>query len=1436
MNPDNPLFGLFKKPEDETNPLRSLFTSQLNIDSPEPIEPKTNPSSEELMKLVPTPEPKPIPELGWNKPSEFQMERPTPQGQGSIDTSKPIMPAGEAPQLLKDVGKGALKDLDIAMTYLKPIAVPIQQVLKKGVQLFSPSGEFKPSQVLETAKSIPPTLGAEILRPVKELLTPEAQANVTAMEKQSGEGFTQQMLDKGYSKVLSYALGGTLDLAPYLISPESAVKILQKGGQEAVNLVEKTNEALNLAKAYGTDIDVKNLTEILKISENPEAGFAGFKPRGTPNDKVSMLEDILKKPLVKGQLAQGLVKINTVSIDEARNIAKQLIDKGYKDVSAEATKTGAFYVGLEKSPHNMQIAKGEPLKPIEPVPIEAGKGIEIPPPTTDIRAYNDWRNKVGEYEAERFERINTSDVNRLSSLDKNGGQWKTYERDNPVLKNNPKEIIIYRATIGEEFKPGDYIYLNKKMVLEHQKAIEEPGTKILSQKVSLDSITGGQDSTEFIYNPKGIPPSKMTPKALRAMTPEAGFAGFKPKKSLKEEEFPNAGKEFAEGGKIPPEKPPVPPSIVEPPKPPITPEAELPIPKEPSKAKVEAGKVITKDYVYHNTAERHLESIANNGLTKNEAGIYPHGIKERPDLDTKQMIYFSDKETRAKEFGGRGNTLLRVRKSELNPKDIYEYKSFKNIETRYWGNDIAPDKIEIEINGEWKPLKEYVSEDLGIKLEKSTTPIAKIEGVIPPEKPPVPPSEPDFSKNQYVKNEPINIDLGKSDKEAGKNMVSEYVGVRNAQITRGNQLAREIKNEVPNITERQGMFWYKAANGDKAIIEEALKNPVYKEYYPQFEAALNLSEKAKANLNKVSQYYTESGVVAQDIGTIRNVRENYMNRIYKPEPPVDYVKTEQARGLQQTTSHAKSRVFDTEFDALAGGKKFATTDIADALSVHNEEMARVNTARSLADTMVNNDIGAWHRPDNIPEGWVKVGNLQKSIPIRDAEGKAVIGEGGNQVHSVSVFTAPKGIAKALSVIVDPNFTNKIELLKGIQKYQGLVKTGKLSFSMFHHWAITHQILTSKGISAFKDLPQLMEKLTGGEFKLMEEDFARHNGITTLLSDNQDVMRNLVDKEATLYGKITNLPGIKQVLKGAEWNSDLLFDKYQRYFKVMTYQKEVTGWLGSHLNATDTEIALAKKSIAKGINNLYGGLNWETLGINKTNQSLLRLSLLAPDWTYSNLSTIGHAFTSGSPAGAIARRNLFLCLTGGMILTEGLNYWLTGHFTDKNKKGHEFEVEVSPNVYMSPIRGAPYEILRLIANVYDSGVEGVTRFLMGKVSPLASTGIGLTSGVDYTGKSIFTGKPLYAKNTTGAFGKTFNAAKFVALNSSPIPISAPNIVTYLNNTPNPTIEGALGLLTGLARYSFSKNQQVNWGAGENTLKDLFKQPKSQNPLYELFKNK
>lgn len=652
---------------------------------------------------------------------------------------------------------------------------------------------------------------------------------------------------------------------------------------------------------------------------------------------------------------------------------------------------------------------------------------------------------------------------------------------------------------------------------------------------------------------------------------------------------------------------------------------------------------------------------------------------------------------------------------------------------------------------------------------------------------------PEPVQGKYVKNRTFDIAFEATGKKTARTLRERYAGIKNEQIVRGNQLAEEIRRLVPNKMQREGMFWYKAANGDLNILADALGDKSLEKYHKQIEAALNLPPEAINALGKVNQYYDEAGRISQEIGTIGNVRENYQNRIYKPEKANESVKTETKSGLKQSTRHAKKRVFDTEFEAAQYGKEFATTDVADALAIHNEELARVNTARKFAESMVEAGMAAWKK--EIPEGWKQVGNLQKRVAIKDKNGEAVIGEDGNQVFSQSQLVAPEGIAKGLAAITDPNFVQKIDSLRGIQKYQGLVKTVDLSFSFFHHFTMAAQTIYQGGIRALLHTGVMDETIGTPEFKELEQDFVDHTGMTSAVEANQDILRNLVQKNDDTFSKVTNLPGVKHILKTAEKSGEFLFGKLQRFLKVSDYGNKISNWVADHPEATNAEVKTAKMGFAKEINAAYGGLNWEAMGMTKSNLSLLRLALLAPDWTISNVQLLQYAlgdFGKVTTAGASARKHIITALVGGMMVTEVLNKIITGHFTDENKKGHKLEIEISPDVYVSLLRGGIGDIVKFGSMVTESGLQGVARFLQGKLAPFPRTAIGLLTNTKYTGGPI-------AKKSEGPVGNTEDVLKYLVSSAAPMPLGVSNFLNYMKDEDK-TIRGSLAVLTGVGRYS------------------------------------
>ena len=428
--------------------------------------------------------------------ADFQLERPKLQVQTSAGlTEQKTAPAGEIPQVFKDLGEGALKDLDIAMTYLKPIAVPIQQVLKKGVQLFSPSGEFKPSQALETGKSMPPALGVETLRPFKELLTPEAQERVTAMEEQGGKGFTEQMMNNGYSPFLSYALGGSLDLAPYLVSPNSAFEVLKKGGHESVAIVNKTKEAINLARAYGTKSDLVKLTDFAnKIKEEVVTpNITDVAPPQKPPTPPSVPPEELPTPGGATSLQESMDKIKVV-LTEVREIRPQIKEAYGKKVAQKTQALAEIY------------SKETGVKAFEESKKVLGGGMEARPELAKDITMQDMDNL--------FNAVQSSP--RLTIWEKQTTQTGLYDLLKTGKMPEPQQIIHLEDVFGSDFI---------KPLLSGRHKISQTITSLMNIPRTLQTGLLPDLSATLVQNgiyavSRPITSIKQIPKGIKAMFSE----------------------------------------------------------------------------------------------------------------------------------------------------------------------------------------------------------------------------------------------------------------------------------------------------------------------------------------------------------------------------------------------------------------------------------------------------------------------------------------------------------------------------------------------------------------------------------------------------------------------------------------------------------------------------------------------------------------------------------------------------------------------------------------------------------------------------------------------------------------------------------------------------------------------------------------------------
>ncbi len=667
-----------------------------------------------------------------------------------------------------------------------------------------------------------------------------------------------------------------------------------------------------------------------------------------------------------------------------------------------------------------------------------------------------------------------------------------------------------------------------------------------------------------------------------------------------------------------------------------------------------------------------------------------------------------------------------------------------------------------------------------------------------------------------VDTSPINLNVLDTDKTTARDWRQELSGKQNAQIVRGNQVANAVQRMLKDSPgSEEAVTIERELHGDKGTIQAILdmQDPHVQElldqkmedstltYRQALEKALNLSDQEVQAEWLANQLYEEVGQHSVNMGTIGRkgdfqLIEDYVNHLYKPEPPQDFVKTETNKpGLSSYTSHSKQRSYASMLHAFLGldenlqpildeaGNRIknripATMKISKLMRVLNEEMARVNTNMEFVNAAHDLGMGKWVMGD-VPDGWKKIEGLQKQA--------AVVDKDGNPFVVRYDFAMPEGLAKGIGAAIEPNFIKRVDALRWLQKYQGVVKTVDLSYSAFHHVTMLAQLLyqTNLGLNLLVDWPRVSKALKSGGFNEMEQDFVRHTGMTTQVEYNQDVLRKLTEGDDTL-AKLSNWPPFKLFLQGAEKSTEFLFDGIQRHLKVVDYWNKVEAAVRKNPEMTDAELTATKRGIAREVNNAYGGLNWKALGVSKSMQSVLRLLMLAPDWTMSNVFLAQDALgawrgAENKAAGRASRASLGVALVGGLILTEGLNYLFTGHFTDKNPKGEELSVEVQPGVYVTLFRGGPGDVVKMASDVIRYGPQGVAMFLQGKLSPWVRTLVGLMANTDYLGRKI-------ADPTKSWSERAVSVANYILHQGGPIPFGTSAMSQYLFGTKG-LVEGA-----------------------------------------------
>jgi hypothetical protein len=655
--------------------------------------------------------------------------------------------------------------------------------------------------------------------------------------------------------------------------------------------------------------------------------------------------------------------------------------------------------------------------------------------------------------------------------------------------------------------------------------------------------------------------------------------------------------------------------------------------------------------------------------------------------------------------------------------------------------------------------------------------------------------------HEFFSDSEIKAVAKETPKKTAEDLRYQMTGERDQQVQRVNVAMRKFEQEVPDTARREAILAMRDTGGDAEQLRRNADDPTLPEWFRNANAAAaeGLFPKEQEWLGTIDRYFKEAFQVGAEKGTLSAARENYINRVYQPEGEGETPRTEAGGTLRPRTSHALERSFETMADAmrpwrdqdgvLHPGKQFAVTDPAELVRIYNSELATANASRSMLDSMHEAKIGGWRAER--PDGWERVGELEKRVPIKDKAGNPVLGEDGNQLVMKYNYYAPKDIAKGLSAITDPNLVNRFEEMRKVAKYQGLVKTWDLSMSLFHHVTLAAQVAYAGDVKGFLDLGHLSERLEDPGFLERERLMIKHGLTTAITQDNMDIMRRLSEDPGSPMAKAAQLPGVKQVGEFAKGSAEFLFGKAARMWKVDTASRLAFEWLKDNPEATPEKFTEAMRGIARHVNDRFGGQNWEALGVSKTALAAGRALILAPDYFVSNLHMLRDAVLNWKgPEGSLSRQHIGAALASSWAAGQLMSYAIKGKGMESNRRGHGTEVEVAPDVYVTPFRGAPGEILKLGSKVAEHGLGGAGEYVQGKAAPFVRGVVGY--------KTKYSGAPVYKKTDNAAVSSGKVLLHFLA-NVAPVPFSLTNLYEYVHDG-EPTLAGVLAVGTGIGRYS------------------------------------
>lgn len=407
----------------------------------------------------------------------------------------------------------------------------------------------------------------------------------------------------------------------------------------------------------------------------------------------------------------------------------------------------------------------------------------------------------------------------------------------------------------------------------------------------------------------------------------------------------------------------------------------------------------------------------------------------------------------------------------------------------------------------------------------------------------------------------------------------------------------------------------------------------------------SLTREDKARLTKLAddtsakfeKYYKEYKTLKGDL-TESNIA-NHISHIWKKSSKDMPLLTNY---FAMQSRYAKNRTIPTIFDGINGitlengETKFyepETLDYAEICKISSDTFIKSNADIVLADyvkSLKNEDGVSLVLPfSKAPNNWVEFDNPALSKRVYMGRNKTFT------FDRQSVKVHPD-IADTLKTVFETTKDNKI--MQGYDKLNSIYKQLQLGFSGFHMVALTESMLGNMGMVKtlkFLNPERIFNEIKKGNWNIYADETLAKQAIDDGLQFGAtlDIDRRGVEKLADSVTEWVEktIPGVgkylsiipKSISSMQKLNNKFLWDYLHNNYKLECYK------LLCMQEAEKRQLSTKERQeIAQWVNDSFGGLVWENLGISISGRKTEQRVFLSPDWLRSTTRQFLGIFSSG----------------------------------------------------------------------------------------------------------------------------------------------------------------------------------------------------------------